>query len=191
MKTSLLSALLLGLMIGLFFPQHHAVAGIEVYPFEDSTKEKRFLKLIEEMRCPKCQNANLAGSNAGLASDLKQIIYEKVQKGESNEEITAYLKQRYGDFISYNPPVKPSTWLIWYGPFALLLLGGWGVFHYVKSRQPKNKIANRLDNASEESIASSIAQQQLLEQWENEIQDVPDPSLASDLKNQKIEDKFL
>ena len=86
-----------------------SVATIIVYPFTDLVKEERFNVLIKELRCPKCQNNNLADSNSTLSVAIKDKIYEKVNAGKSDEEIISYLKDRYGDFISYRPPVKPST----------------------------------------------------------------------------------
>lgn len=137
-----------------------AVAEIIVYPFTNPEREERFNQLIFELRCPKCQNNNLADSNAPLAVDLKDIVYEKINNGETDEEIIFYLKQRYGDFISYRPPVKPSTWLIWYGPFIFLLLGGLLIYRYV-SNQKKNQ--NRPIVAT-----TSTSSEELLEQWSKE-----------------------
>ena len=76
------------------------------------------------MRCPKCQNNNLADSNAPLSVDLKQIIYDKLHQGASDQEIINFLKQRYGDFIYYKPPINASTWFIWFGPFVVLFIAG-------------------------------------------------------------------
>ena len=85
--------------------------------------EGRYKKLIEELRCLVCQNETLADSHAELAVDLRREIREKMVKGESDKEITEFLVARYGDFVLYNPPVKPITLMLWYGPFALLALG--------------------------------------------------------------------
>lgn len=83
------------------------------------------LKLLEtELRCLVCQNQTLADSPAGLADDLRREIRGLAQAGKSNAEIKDFLQTRYGDFILYRPPVKSSTWLLWVGPFALLIVGG-------------------------------------------------------------------
>jgi cytochrome c-type biogenesis protein CcmH len=97
-------------------------AAIDVYEFDSPEQEQRYRHLIEELRCPKCQNQNLAGSDAGVATDLKNRTYELMQEGKSDEEIRRYLVERYGDFITYKPPVKGSTLLLWAGPFMLLLV---------------------------------------------------------------------
>jgi len=99
-----------------------AVAAIDVYEFESPEQEQRYRHLIEELRCPKCQNQNLAGSDAGVATDLKNRTYELMMQGKSDAEIRDYLVERYGDFITYKPPVRGSTLVLWAGPFVLLFV---------------------------------------------------------------------
>ncbi len=159
------------LLIPLSFVTLSAFASIDVYSFKDPSQELRFAQLTEELRCPKCQNNNLADSNSPLAKDLKDIIYEKMLAGETDEEITHYLKQRYGDFVSYKPPVKPFTWLIWYGPFILLLLGAFGVYRYMGGR----KISLSAQNKS----AISNSSQSLIDQWDSEKGDPEQPNSSS------------
>lgn len=85
--------------------------------------EGRYKALIDQLRCLVCQNETLADSDAELAADLRREIREKMVQGQSDKEITEFLVDRYGDFVLYNPPVKPTTLMLWYGPFALLALG--------------------------------------------------------------------
>lgn len=99
-----------------------AWASIDVYEFSNAEDEQRFRQLIEELRCPKCQNQNIADSNAGLAKDIKDRAFRMITEGKSNQEITAFMVERYGDFITYRPPLRPSTWFLWFGPFVLALL---------------------------------------------------------------------
>jgi len=101
-----------------------ATATLESFKFADEAAEQHFKDLIAELRCLVCQNQSLADSDAELAHDLRAEVYEMVQDGKSDTEITEYLVARYGDFVLYNPPVKPSTYLLWFGPFALMLLAG-------------------------------------------------------------------
>lgn len=89
----------------------------------DLVLEKRVHKLTEELRCLVCQNQTIADSHAGLAVDLKNQVREKVVQGATDQEILDYMVQRYGDFVLYRPPVKQTTWLLWFGPFLLMLLG--------------------------------------------------------------------
>lgn len=105
-----------------FFWSVAAFASIDAYEFHTAEDEQRFRQMVEELRCPKCQNQNIADSNAGLAKDIKDRTFRMINEGRSNQEITHFMVERYGDFITYRPPVKPSTWFLWFGPFVLALL---------------------------------------------------------------------
>ena len=94
----------------------------DVYPFENEVKEILFYSLLAELRCPKCQSSNLAGSNSPISNDLKREVYELVLEGSTEEEIKSHLIQRYGNFIVYNPPLEPETYILWFGPFALIFI---------------------------------------------------------------------
>jgi cytochrome c-type biogenesis protein CcmH len=120
MIKKLVSVLWLCLLIGAASTQ--AGVTLESFKFDSKAEEQHFKDLIEELRCLVCQNQSLADSDAELAHDLRAEVYEMIQAGKSDEEIITFLVARYGDFVLYNPPVKPSTWLIWFGPFVLLLI---------------------------------------------------------------------
>jgi len=106
---------------------------------ENPVLEKRMIGLAENLRCLVCQNESLASSHADLAEDLRREVREQMQKGMSDQEIINYLVSRYGDFVLYDPPVKKTTMVLWYGPFALLLIGV-GVLIY-QLRKRKSQIA--------------------------------------------------
>jgi cytochrome c-type biogenesis protein CcmH len=91
--------------------------------FSSQEEEQRFTDLIKELRCLVCQNQSLADSNADLAQDLREEIYNEMLEGKSNNEIIDYLVARYGDFVLYRPPLKPATYLLWTGPVLFLLIG--------------------------------------------------------------------
>jgi cytochrome c-type biogenesis protein CcmH len=111
-----------------------ALAG-EAQPMaEDPVLEQRMIKLSEDLRCLVCQNESLAGSHAELAQDLRQEIRDQMRAGKSDGQVIDYLTQRYGDFVLYKPPVKPLTWLLWFGPFALLIGAAGGLYAYIKRR---------------------------------------------------------
>lgn len=114
----LLIACLLGLSLA-----GVARAAIDTYEFKDEVERERFRSLTEELRCPKCQNQNIADSNAPIATDLRREIYRMLDDGRSDKEIVDFLVMRYGDFVMYKPPLDSRTWLLWYGPFGLLGLG--------------------------------------------------------------------
>ena len=110
-------------------------AAIDVYDFDSVQQEAQYRGLIEEFRCPKCQNQNLAGSDAPIAQDLKQKVYDLIKDRRSDAEIRDYMQDRYGDFISYKPPMRPSTWILWFFPPLLLLVLIVGWFWQSKRRQ--------------------------------------------------------
>ena len=97
---------------------------IDPLPFKDRAEEQRFQQLVAELRCLVCQNQNLADSDAGLARDLRNETFEMMRAGKSDGEIRDFLVQRYGDFVLYRPPMKPTTWLLWFGPLAVIAIGG-------------------------------------------------------------------
>ena len=107
----------------------------EAQPAEDPRIEARMKALTEQLRCLVCQNETLADSHADLAEDLRKQIREQMSAGKSDQEILAYLTQRYGDFVLYKPPVKATTYLLWFGPFALLIAGTFILYHYVRRRR--------------------------------------------------------
>jgi cytochrome c-type biogenesis protein CcmH len=128
----ILSSLLLGLLAIVSNAQPAQTA----QPLaEDPVVEERLNKLSKELRCLQCQNETLAESRAGLAEDLRREIRVQIRAGKTDDEIIAFLTQRYGDFILYRPPVRPTTYLLWFGPFVLLLLGLLILFQYVRRRR--------------------------------------------------------
>ena len=98
--------------------------GKEAVPLaEDEAVEARLIGISEEMRCLVCQNESLAGSHAELAEDLRREIRTQIKQGKSDQEVMDFMVSRYGDFVRYRPPLKPVTWLLWFGPFLLLAVG--------------------------------------------------------------------
>lgn len=118
---------IMALILGLSVASAAVATNIELYDFDSPQQEAQYRGLIEELRCPKCQNQNLAASDAPIAQDLKQKTYEMIKDGRSDTEIRNYMFERYGDFISYKPPVRPSTWILWFFPpiLLILLIFGW------------------------------------------------------------------
>jgi cytochrome c-type biogenesis protein CcmH len=96
--------------------------------------EKRMVTISEELRCLVCQNESLAGSHAELAQDLRREIRKMIGEGKSDQEILDFMVARYGDFVRYRPPIKPTTWLLWGGPFLLLLGGIGGLVVFLRRR---------------------------------------------------------
>jgi cytochrome c-type biogenesis protein CcmH len=102
---------------------------------DDPAIEQRLNKLSQELRCLVCQNETLADSRADLAEDLRDEIREQMKAGKSDKEIIAFLTERYGQFILYRPQVTPTTYLLWFGPFVLLLIGLFVLFAYIRQRR--------------------------------------------------------
>jgi len=109
-------------------------AGLEAFDFSGNVDEDRYKHLIAELRCLVCQNQSLADSDAGLAHDLRREVWELMDQGRSDAQVQEFLVARYGDFVLYNPPVKPSTYILWYGPFALLAIGLLVLIHTLRRR---------------------------------------------------------
>ncbi len=110
-----------------------ATLGVAQQPVDPALRE-RLKKLEEELRCLVCQNQTLADSSAPLAEDLRREVRELAAQGKNDEQIKEFLVQRYGDFVLYKPPVKETTWLLWFGPF-ILLAGGLATWYLVLRRR--------------------------------------------------------
>ena len=128
----------------------------------DPALEQRMKNLSSKLRCLVCQNQTLADSNADLAVDLRNEIREKMQKGMTDAEIRTYLVDRYGDFVLYQPPFKPVTFLLWLGPFLLLALG-FGIL-YLNLRRRQKLLAEPEQNSADLALSRSLL---------NETQDKP------------------
>ena len=98
-------------------------AGIEARDFASPEQRERYLHFTAELRCPKCQNQNLADSNAPIAADLREQLYRLLREGQSDQQIIDFMVSRYGEYVLYNPRIEPRTWLLWGGP-ALMFVGG-------------------------------------------------------------------
>jgi len=110
------------MFLTLLLAEQTAVA-IDPLPFKDHAEEIRFQHLTKELRCLVCQNQDLADSEADLAKDLRRQVFELMQAGESDAQIKQYLASRYNDFVLYDPPLKPGTWLLWFMPGVLVVVG--------------------------------------------------------------------
>lgn len=125
---------------------------------EDPALEQRLAKLSQELRCLQCQNQTLADSPSGLAEDLRREIRAQMKAGKSDQEIIAFLTQRYGQFILYRPRVTPVTYLLWFGPFVLLLGGLAVLFRYIRQRRdaiPEQPLSAADRRRAEELLASA------------------------------------
>lgn len=120
-----------------------AWSAIDTYEFQNDEARARFHQLTQELRCPKCQNQNLADSNSPIASDLRREVYRMVDAGENNDAIVDFMVARYGEFVLYRPRMTTSTWVLWYGPFVLLGIGLCVVWLLAAQARKKRRNAER------------------------------------------------
>ncbi len=123
------------LLAGLLVAPSLGAYTLEEFKFQDPAQAEDFRRLTSELRCLVCQNESLAGSQADLAQDLRKEVYRLLQSGKSRQEVIDFLVDRYGDFVLYDPPLKPSTYPLWFGP--LLLAGVGGLFLLLTLRKKK------------------------------------------------------
>lgn len=111
------------LLVMLLSASSIASAAIDTYQFKDDATRERFQSLSSELRCPKCQNQNIADSNSPIAKDLRDELYKMLENGADDEQVVDFMVTRYGEFVLYRPRMSEQTYLLWYGPAALLLIG--------------------------------------------------------------------
>jgi len=119
---------------------------------EDPVLEKRLIHISEELRCMVCQNESLASSRAELANDLREEVRKLIREDKSDSQIKEYLVTRYGDFVLYKPEVKPLTWVLWFGPFLLLVLAIMGMAYYLRQRQGAQKASPVLSDEDRRKV---------------------------------------
>jgi cytochrome c-type biogenesis protein CcmH len=131
-----LIALFVSFAVSLVVLPASAQVGTDVTPpqFTDSAEERRFHALVSELRCVMCQNQSLADSNAQIAHDLRREVLALMRQGKSDDEVKQFLVARYGEFVLYQPQVRSKTWLLWFGPALLLLIGAVVIVRIVRSR---------------------------------------------------------
>lgn len=98
-----------------------AMAADEIHAFDNPEQKRIYLELGDELRCPKCQNQSIAGSNAGVAKDLKNKVYKLVKEGNSKQQVIDFMVERYGYFVTYKPPITAGTIILWVFPIVFLL----------------------------------------------------------------------
>lgn len=147
-------AAVLALMMAIALPlAAHAVEPDEI--LKDPALEARAREVGKQLRCVVCQNQSIDDSNADLARDMRILVRERIQAGDSNTEVIAYMVDRYGDFVLLNPPFKASTYVLWIGPGAIAVLGVIGVLAFFRRRQ--SAAADAGETAAPEAKASPLS----------------------------------
>lgn len=132
MSTKLIKILVvLALMLGAC----NSFAAIEIHEFKSDLDRQRYQTFINEMRCPKCQNQNLSGSDSPIAMDLRKELYLMIDSGRSDQEIVNFMVERYGEFILYRPRLSPATMLLWAAPVLFLIFGAVLLWLIVRKRR--------------------------------------------------------
>ena len=126
-----------------------AHAAIDTYEFANDAERERFRELTKELRCPKCQNQDIADSNAPIATDLRREIFRMLGEGKDNQQILDFMVSRYGDFVLYKPALTSKTVVLWFGPLALLV-GGLVVIGVIVGRRRRTEQAEGSDTLSAE-----------------------------------------
>ncbi len=128
----------------------HASLAMDPTEYRSAEEEQRFRTLAAELRCVMCQNQSLADSNAMIAKDLRLELLNLIREGKSDEEIKQFMVTRYTDFVLYEPPMRPSTWLLWFGPFLILAIGAASIFVIIKKRSASMPGASSQDDNGQE-----------------------------------------
>lgn len=127
----------------------------DTYTFKDEVTEKRYKSLVKDLRCPKCQNQNLADSNSAIATDLRREVYELLAQGKADSEIVDFMVKRYGDFVLYKPKVSRATYVLWFGPAFLLLIGVIVVIVVIRkkaNRKPQKRLSSEQKSKLEQIL---------------------------------------
>ena len=132
------------------------MAAIDVYEFPSENERKRYQKFLEELRCPKCKNNNLADTNSEIADDLRRELHKMVLEGKTNDEIIDFMVSRYGDFVLYRPPVQGNTIALWAGPFVFLLIGLGAVAWVVLRRKKLSASDAELTEEEQRQLAAIL-----------------------------------
>jgi len=127
-----------GLLIACAMVLTLAAQAFDIYEFETVEQEQQYRKLITELRCPKCQNQSIGDSDADIAEDMRRKTAELINQGMTNDEVVEYFRARYGDFVSYRPPMDATTAVLWFGPAVILLLGSFGVVFAIRRALQRN-----------------------------------------------------
>jgi cytochrome c-type biogenesis protein CcmH len=147
---------LLLLLLLAMVPSIPVSGAIDALVFKNEAQEKRYRQLAEQLRCLVCQNQSLADSNADLARDLRIELLRQINQEKTDQEIIDYLVARYGDFVRYKPPFNPSTWLLWTGPFLILLIALLAMVRVMRSREHTEPVA-AIDQGDAERLRSLLS----------------------------------
>lgn len=128
------------LLVAFFISFGVLADNIDTYRFSSEAQEQQYRHLTESLRCPKCQNNSIADSNAMIASDMRLKVYELLQNGQTPDQVRQYMVARYGNFVTYEPPVMPSTIILWAGPALFVIIGAMVIVLRSRKRSPDDEM---------------------------------------------------
>lgn len=134
-------------------------AAIDTHNFKSVEDEKRFHALAAELRCPKCQNQNIADSDSPIAKDLRTEVFRMIDEGAEDESIIDFMVTRYGDFVLYRPKMNSQTWLLWNGPFLVLGFGVLVILAVVWQRRSRRKVSEAALSSDEQARLDALLKQ--------------------------------
>ena len=129
-------------------------AAIDTYQFKDEAQEQQFRELTAQLRCPKCQNNSIADSNSMIAADMRKKVWQLMEQGQSNQQITDYMVARYGNFVTYEPPVTPATIILWLLPACFVVGGALVIFRL--SRRSRAERVSELSAQEQERLKALL-----------------------------------
>jgi len=147
---------------GLLLASLPVFAVIETYEFENAEQETRYQHFTEVLRCPKCQNQNLEGSDSAIAADLRAELATQILAGKNDDEIVEFMVARFGDFVLYDPPFKANTWLLWLAPAGLFLAGMTALMLLLRRRKMTEEIVVESIPDAPELVVAGLSKQQTL-----------------------------
>ncbi|WP_369790098.1 cytochrome c-type biogenesis protein [Rouxiella sp. WC2420] len=133
---------ILSLIFGLML-SFSVFAAIDAYQFKSPQQEQQYRQLTEQLRCPKCQNTNIAASDSIIAADMRKKTLELLNEGQSSKQIVEYMVARYGNFVTYEPPVTPSTLILWVGPALFVIVGALVIILRARRRQTGEQMSSQ------------------------------------------------
>jgi len=161
------------LLMGFVYCANAMAAPVTIYEFKSKENEALFYKLSDEIRCLVCQNQNIAESNSELAQDLRRQIYDMLKQDKTEDEIIGFMVERYGDYVLFNPPFKPLTWMLWLGPLILFILAGIYAIRIVAGQRKSEPGGDEL-SAEEVSRLSDLKSELFKSQQQDSPQQDPE-----------------
>ncbi|MDF7680384.1 cytochrome c-type biogenesis protein CcmH [Enterobacteriaceae bacterium ESL0689] len=140
------------LILLIIFISGQVSAVIDTWQFKDEAQEQQFRSLTEQLRCPKCQNNSIADSNSMIAADMRQKVFELMQQGQSHQQIIDYMVARYGNFVTYDPPLTAATLILWLAPILFILSGGMVIWRITRRRPTTDQQSSDLNAAEQQRL---------------------------------------